>query len=95
MEDGYDYFGNDAKSGQDSDGMKDCAEKCLAEPTCQFWSMEKSTGRCYLKTSKAGKKTMNGLLSGNQDCGEEGEIGESSIEDKRLLNGYLITQQFK
>ena len=46
----------------------DCANKAAENEKAKFWTYHASAKKCWIKTSNAGKKTQEGLVSGNVDC---------------------------
>ena len=68
------YAGNDIKQGdkpfkEDVEDQKACANLAAANKKAKFWTYKTSNKRCFLKTSKAGKKPLKARVSGNRECG--------------------------
>ena len=86
-----DYSGNDIKgTGKVVESYELCATWCRATPRCTHWTYEaKSYGqgtRCFLKTSDAGRVSSKfNLISGNRQCGIEGEADDSAKESNLTL----------
>ena len=47
---------------------EDCRTQCQNEPRCLFWTLVTSLGKCYLKTSDAGRRALSGRISGMKRC---------------------------
>ena len=63
------YQGNDIKIEENVDDQKACAKLAAANKKAKFWTYKTSNKRCFLKTSKAGKKPLKARVSGNRECG--------------------------
>ena len=47
-----------------------CARLSLSKDDALFWTFRKNQGKCYLKSSKSGKrKEDTDAVSGNKECG--------------------------
>merc|ERR1711909_140562 len=68
------YAGNDIKQGdkpfkEDVEDQKACAKLAAANKKAKFWTYNPSNKKCFIKTSKAGKKPSKTSVSGNRECG--------------------------
>ena len=61
------YQGNDIKIEEDLEDQKACAK--LTNEKAKFWTYNPSNKKCFIKTSKAGKKPSKTSVSGNRECG--------------------------
>ena len=87
-----DYHGNDIEELQKLQipyGVKNqqaCAELTATKEGALFWTYRAKDKKCFIKTSKKGKKTLAGRVSGNVGCavketdGEEG--GDEDAEEE-------------
>ena len=69
---GWDIYGKVKKTAN----QQECADYSASTPSSRFWTWNKTTKKCYPKTSKAGrmKRTEPGIepISGNNKCGKSG-----------------------
>ena len=78
IEQGIDYRGWDLKPSKvkNTANQQECADYSASTPSSRFWTWNKTTKKCYPKTSKAGrmKRTEPGIdvISGNNKCGNSG-----------------------
>merc|ERR1711909_106482 len=68
------YAGNDIKQGgkpfkEGVEDQKACAKLAAANKKAKFWTYHPSNKKCFIKTSKAGKKPAKTSVSGNRECG--------------------------
>ena len=70
-----DYYGNDLHHIPNVRNWKDCQEFCKKETKCKYWSLDLTPGECWLKTSKSGRMTRKGVISGSRTCtGNNGDV---------------------
>jgi len=77
-EDNIDYDGNDIQILPNIPSKAECMSRCQSNGRCKFWTWIKPTynGRhgigarktCHLKSDNGGRKTTQGLISGNKIC---------------------------
>ena len=71
-----DYLGNDIEELQKLQipyGVKNqqaCAALTATKEGALFWTYRASDKKCWIKTSKKGKRAHKGLVSGNIECGK-------------------------
>ena len=72
IEEKTDYLGNDIKMIPNVKNHQDCAKKAAENEKAKFWTYQPSKKKCWIKTSKAGKRTLekNVIVSGNAECGQ-------------------------
>ena len=81
IEEKTDYFGNDIKQGATKykvvENQEACAKLAAANEKALFWTYRPSDKKCWIKTSKAGKRALKTFVSGNKECGDaEGDAAE-------------------
>ena len=71
MEQEIGYRGNDLKPSKTKKtaNKQECSDYCAATPGCLFWTWQTRTKKCYLKSSKAGRRKARNAVSGNSECG--------------------------
>ena len=57
LDDNTAYYGNniEPQDYQQTGSSSRCQQRCQSRSECKFWTWTKATGKCYLKTSKAGE----------------------------------------
>ena len=65
-----DYLGHDIEGGKKVKNQQACATLTGEKEGASFWTYRDSDKKCWLKSSKAGKKEHTGLVSGNIECGK-------------------------
>ena len=50
-----------------------CAKLSFSTQGALFWTYQPSTKLCWPKTSKAGRRVMEGVVSGNNECAKDGK----------------------
>jgi len=63
------YHGNDFV-GKVVPSVDACSLWCYSDDKCKYWTFATDTGRCNLKTSKAGRREGANRIAGNKICGE-------------------------
>ena len=89
------YYGHDLESKDRIESMEECIEKAAKVEKAKFWTYEPRTKKCWIKTSKRGRrKHRNAGVSGNVKCEQikEGEWFINSIY-QRLLKIQLNCNQ--
>merc|ERR1719220_1831997 len=71
MEQEVGYFGNDLKPSKTKEtaNKQECADYSASTPGSLFWTWDKRTKKCFLKSSKAGREKHHNSVSGNSECG--------------------------
>ena len=65
-----DYLGHDMKGSPHNVENEDaCAHLTATKKDALFWTYRDSDKKCWIKTSKKGKKANKNLVSGNRECG--------------------------
>ena len=62
---GWDIYGKIKKTAN----QQECADYSASTPGSHFWTWNKKTKKCYLKSSKAGRIKDDYSVSGNNECG--------------------------
>ena len=62
------YFGHDIQKGVKVKNQQACANLTATKEGALFWTYRASDKKCFLKTSKKGKKALAGRVSGNVGC---------------------------
>ena len=65
------YFGHDIQKGVKVKNQQACANLTATKEGALFWTYRASDKKCFLKTSKKGKKALAGRVSGNVGCAVE------------------------
>ena len=78
MHDNTNYDGSDivnALGAPVTGTSMECGAKCVATPTCEYWTWfnenyptAKDRGRCLLKTAKGNEQTVPWGISGSKTC---------------------------
>ena len=74
VEEKTDYrAGNNIKQGGKTfkvvENQEACAKLSAENEKAKFWTYQPSTKKCWIKTSNAGKRPLETVNSGNQECG--------------------------
>merc|ERR1711974_483267 len=70
IEEKTDYLGHDMKgSPHKAESQEACAKLTASKKGGLFWTYRDSDKKCWIKTSKKGKKANKKLVSGNRECG--------------------------
>ena len=71
MEQEVGYFGNDLKPSKTKTtaNKQECADYSASTPGSLFWTWDKTTKKCFLKSSKARTAEHRNFVSGNSACG--------------------------
>ena len=73
VEEKIDYEGNDIKQGAKTfkvvENQEACAKLSAENEKAKFWTYQPSSKKCWIKTSKKGKRPNKTVVSGNQECG--------------------------
>ena len=80
FENNIDFQGNDWSGNEFSKipYAEVCREKCVEDSRCKVFTYVKEKQICWLKKSDAGRRTMDGYVSGRKDC-----PGSSNSSSKR------------
>ena len=62
------YPGNDIGGGRKVKNQKACAALTGEIEGALFWTYHDKVKKCWIKTSKKGKKAAKGVVSGNNKC---------------------------
>ena len=71
FEEGLAYMGNNIDSRQNFQTGKtpqQCQKACNENVLCKFWSLHKTSGKCFLKTKRANMKRWSAYMSGSKNC---------------------------
>ena len=82
MEQEVGYFGNDLKPSKTKEtaNKQECADYSASTPGSLFWTWDKRTKKCFLKSSKAGREKHHNSVSGNSECGSGSVFVKLSIQ---------------
>ena len=73
-EDGIDYNGDTIPGGRKTTAnSQECAHFSASIPGGLFWTFNKNTKTCYVKSSNSGRRTDWHTVSGNRKCGITGK----------------------
>ena len=73
------------------ENQETCAQLSFLTDGGKFWTYLPSKNLCWVKTSKSGKRTRPGVVSGSKDCGKEGKlIFQFSIEDLCFFSSNFV-----
>ena len=64
------YFGHDIQKGVKVENQQACADLTVTKEGALFWTYRAKDKKCFIKTSKKGKKELAGRVSGNKECGK-------------------------
>ena len=70
IEEKTDYLGNDIGKAKSVPSKEECAKVAAKVEKAKFWTYQPSSKTCWYKTSKAGKKSKETVVSGNVECGQ-------------------------
>ena len=62
------YFGHDIQKGVKVKNQQACANLTATKEGALFWTYRPSDKKCFIKTSKKGKKAFAGRVSGSVGC---------------------------
>ena len=62
------YFGHDIQKGVKVKDQQACATLAATKEGALFWTFRASDKKCFLKTSKKGKRAAVGRVSGSVGC---------------------------
>ena len=81
MEQEVGYFGNDLRPSKTKEtaNKQECADYSASTPGSLFWTWDKRTKKCFLKSSKAGREKHRNSVSGNSECGSGSVFVKLSI----------------
>merc|ERR1719500_1263282 len=69
VEYGIDYTGYDIDIIYNIYHWSDCAQKCNDHRSCSYWTwVQNDEKRCILKSSNAGRRKLDAMISGSYDC---------------------------
>ena len=69
VEYGIDYSGYDIDIIYHIYHWSDCAQKCNDHRSCSYWTwVQNDEKRCILKSSNAGRRKLDAMISGSYDC---------------------------
>ena len=68
-----DYLGYNAGNAMLGDGLaaltaENCAALCKVDDDCKFWTLSAYWKGCFFKSSDAGRKGSNEMVSGIKPC---------------------------
>ena len=91
IEEATDYLGHDIPwKRKRTENQQECADFSASTPGGHFWTWNKGTKTCYVKSSNSGKRTVGHAVSGNSKCGKKtGAMWEKSkfnFSDSECLN---------
>ena len=69
IEEKTDYNGHDIKMIKKVENHEVCAKLAAANEKAKFWTYQAASKKCWIKTSKKGKRPNKTVVSGNQECG--------------------------
>ena len=64
-----DYNAHDIKMIPKVENHEACAKQAAAHEKAKFWTYQAKSKKCWIKTSKKGKKSNKTVVSGNRECG--------------------------
>ena len=65
------YFGHDIQKGVKVENQQACADLTVTKEGALFWTYRAKDKKCFIKTSKKGKKAFAGRVSGSVGCAVE------------------------
>jgi len=91
-----DYRANNIGAMAKVENQKACAKRSSSTDGALYWTYQPSTKGCWLKTSKAKKMAMEGVVSGNNECGKEEEVSASAKKQPKTKKpppglGFALT----
>ena len=75
------YFGHDIQKGVKVKNQQACANLTATKEGALFWTYRAKDKKCFIKTSKKGKKTLAGRVSGNVGCAVKETDGEEEGDE--------------
>ena len=82
-----DYGGNDIKGGsKTTENHQECAVFSALTRGGLFWTWNKNTKKCLVKSSNSGKRKIGHAVSGNRECGIPGGWKTAKIKPFRFSN---------
>ena len=75
------YFGHDIQKGVKVENQQACADLTVTKEGALFWTYRAKDKKCFIKTSKKGKKTLAGRVSGNVGCAVKETDGEEEGDE--------------
>ena len=66
-----DYQGNDIGEAKWVANEEACAKLSASNERALYWTWDWVSNQCWIKTSKAGRRAMSTVVSGNRECGIE------------------------
>ena len=66
-----DYQGNDIGEAKWVQNKEACAKLSASNERALYWTWDWVSNQCSIKNSKAGRKAMSTVVSGNRECGIE------------------------
>ena len=80
--------------------QQDCAELAVETVGGVFWDYNQATGECSVKKSDKGKEGIEGIVTGNRECGlmtrskwTEIMFSDCQLKDKKRYSGQSITTE--
>ena len=70
IEEKTDYNGHDVKISKKKKNQQECADFSASTPGGHFWTWNKTSKTCFVKSSNSGKNTVGHAVSGNSKCGK-------------------------
>ena len=72
VEDGFDYSYYDLPNGKKpTETQQECADFAASTPEGFYWTWNKNSKTCMVKSSNAGKTAVGHAVSGNSQCGKK------------------------
>ena len=93
IEEATDYYGQDLEGGSKikvTANQQECADYSASTPGSLFWTWNKTTKKCYPKSSNAGRKGSGIHVSGNNVCGYSGKGIRQSYNGSPRHHRYTI-----
>merc|ERR1712168_1710580 len=82
------YLGHDIQKSVKVENQQACADLTATKEGALFWTYRTSDKKCFIKSSKKGKKEHTGRVSGNKECG-------CVIEEETQYLGHDIQKSVK
>ena len=92
-EQNIDYNGNDI-ANQVLESVQACADLCASTPGGLFWTYSPTNKHCYIKSSNSGRTANAHSVSGNRECGSEGEKITKYFVYLDLLGSVFDVREF-
>ena len=64
FEQNTDFLGNDVGNWTATSDKNDCQKECQNYGSCNYWTYNTIDGKCHMKSSDSGRKSLNGAISG-------------------------------